>query len=60
MLTPWMEKWGLGRELTGILIVVHQVEEDNTLHEDIPKNRTDRDTDVVFLVPVMADVGFES
>jgi hypothetical protein len=51
---------GVWRGLTGILIVVHQVEEDNTLHEDIPKNRSDRDTDVVFLVPVMADVGFES
>jgi len=49
-----------GRELTGILIVVHQVEENDALHEDIPQNRANGDTDVVFLVPVMADVGLES
>jgi hypothetical protein len=47
-------------ELTSILVVVHKIEEDNTLHENIAKNRSNGNTDIVLLVAVMADVGLES
>lgn len=46
--------------LTGVLVVVHKVEEDDGLHEDVSENRSDRDTDIVLLVSVMADIGLES
>jgi len=40
----------------GVLIVVQQVEEDDTLHEDISENRADRNSNIVLLVSIVADV----
>ena len=40
--------------------VVHQVQKDNGLHEDIGKYCPDRDTDIVLLVTPMRDVALES
>jgi hypothetical protein len=46
-------------ELTGIFVVVQQVEEDNALHKDISENRADGNSNVVLLVSVMTNVGLE-
>lgn len=45
--------------LTGIFVVVHEVEKNYALHEYVSEDRADGDTDVVLLVAVMADIGFE-